>query len=130
MLDLTALLAIVKRKQALPSTASGPTTAEHFLTELVSEVEEVRVELKANRHCHLEDELGDVLWDYLNTLACLEADQKISPQKVLERAKLKYQERVAALEKGDAWADVKQHQKARLDQEADLVKKQENTPKR
>lgn len=57
-------------------------------------------EIPKSRQCYLEDELGDVLWDYLNILTALEKEQGI--------------------ESGKRWADIKAQQKAALAIENDL----------
>lgn len=81
------------------------------------EIEEVREELDSGRQCYLEDELGDVLWDYLNLLYNLEDEGKISLISVFKRASKKYDERIATIANGGSWASIKEKQKARLAKE-------------
>lgn len=93
-----------------------------YLEELKTELKEVEEELKTNNKAHLEVELGDVLWDYVLVLVNLEAEGKISSQKVFSRAKQKYDERISGIEQGLLWSDIKDKQKKRLQKE-DGVKK-------
>lgn len=54
------------------------------------------------------DELGDILWDYLNVLTALEKEQGIDARAVLTRTCQKYEERVSGIESGKTWSDLKE----------------------
>lgn len=85
-----------------------------YLNGIYDELEEVKAELASNRQCFLEDELGDVLWDYLCMLQHMQLEGKISADKVFERAIKKYSERVTERQENETWNDVKQRQKKEL----------------
>ena len=61
--------------------------------------------------------MGDVLWDYLNLLLCLENEKGIRVANVFERALAKYNERISGIETGVLWAETKALQKKRLSDE-------------
>jgi len=86
---------------------------------LKNEIEEAQDELNTNQ-VYLEDELGDVLWDYLCLLNSLKTEWKISSiEKVLERAYTKYSWRIN-IENGNYnwdWQEIKQEQKKKLEEE-------------
>lgn len=68
---------------------------EMYLHWLKDEVSEVFEEIKDNNHVYLEDELWDILWDYLNVLHYLEREGKIrSAEHVFHRSFQKFSERV------------------------------------
>lgn len=86
---------------------------------LEKEIQEAKDELNTHQ-VYLEDELGDVLWDYLCLLNSLKAEWKISSvEKVLERAFKKYSERIdiKTWEYNGKWEDVKQKQKEKIENE-------------
>ena len=78
-------------------------------------------ELKENNSVHLEDELGDILWNYLSFINILEKKKYISSTKsIFERIDKKYVERLDAVwgqKTEDAWHEVKKKQKEELHQE-------------
>lgn len=80
------LYAIATRKSQYDQTNTWFKGVETYLEAVGKEVDEVREEIREDRLCHLEDELGDVLWNYLNVLKVLEREKGIDPEKVLERA--------------------------------------------
>lgn len=90
------------------------TESDFYLDAIIDEVEEVRWELKHNNTVFLEDELWDILWDYLNLLYCLEYEWKADMTKVLERALKKYKERADWLEQWVSWDEIKSWQKQEL----------------
>lgn len=66
-----------------------------YMQGMIDEVTEVQDELKSDNHIYLEDELGDMLWDYMNLLYTCQQDGKIrSRQDVFQRSMAKYSERV------------------------------------
>jgi len=86
---------------------------------LEKEIQEAKNELN-NHQVYLEDELGDVLWDYLCLLNSLKVEWKISSvEKVLERAFKKYSERIdiKTWEYNGKWEEVKQKQKKEIENE-------------
>ena len=89
-----------------------------YMKEIVGEIEEVKNEYKNNNSIYLEDELGDVLWDYLMVLQSLKKDGYIdSIDKVFDRAVEKYSERMEILDLDDRkdagalWSKIKRGQK-------------------
>ena len=117
MTNLSQLLEIVRRKNAIDQQNDWYSGSETYFEEIKKELEEVKVEIDSGRQPHLEEELGDVLWDYLNLLTSLEKEGKIELEKVFERAIVKYGERIDAIEKGGSWSKIKATQKKRLEAE-------------
>ncbi len=111
------LLAIAKRKFKYDENYSWSNGSETYLSEMKKEIDEVVEEIPKSRRCYLEEELGDVLWDYLNVLSSIEKEAGIKPQDVLVRACQKYEERISGLEAGESWSSVKETQKVRLEAE-------------
>lgn len=93
-----------------------PQSSEEFLTGLKDEIKEVEEELRKNRRLHLEDELGDILWDYLHLIHSLEDEERISVENVISRCEKKYGERVKAKDEPGAWTKIKEKQKKELEQ--------------
>lgn len=94
-----------------------------YLNGMYDELEEVTKELNSGRQCYLEDELGDVLWDYLCMVQYLELEEKVLVSKVFDRVVKKYSERVITLEEGETWGDVKARQKIKLQSEFNETKR-------
>ncbi len=113
----SSLFDIARRKAKFDNTNTWYKGSETYFDALYQELEEVGEEITQTRLCYLEDELGDVLWNYLNLLMALEKEQGIDPTSVLSRAVNKYQQRVATIENNGSWADVKAEQKRKLQQE-------------
>jgi len=114
MKEFDKLLSIAKRKADFDVSYTWSKGSETYLTEIKNEVDEVIEEIPKSRKCYLEDELGDVLWDYLNLLTALEKEVGIDTKSVLERACHKYEERISGIEAGKKWAEVKEKQKIAL----------------
>ncbi|MRI34607.1 nucleotide pyrophosphohydrolase [Endozoicomonas sp. OPT23] len=112
-----ALLATVNIKNQIDLGSDWSNGSETYFSELKSELDEVAEELESGRRCYLEDELGDVLWDYLNLLTSLEQEGRISIESVLERADRKYHERISGIQQGKSWKQVKEQQKGKLAKE-------------
>ncbi|MDD2907663.1 MAG: MazG nucleotide pyrophosphohydrolase domain-containing protein [Candidatus Gracilibacteria bacterium] len=87
-----------------------------YLDGIREELLEVEQEIKENNSVYLEDELGDVFWDYLCFIHALENEGKISSvEKVFERCYKKFGERVGYDGNGgDNWQEVKDAQKKEL----------------
>ncbi|MCH2056218.1 MAG: hypothetical protein MK214_06295 [Thalassotalea sp.] len=113
----SSLFDIARRKAKYDNTNTWYKGSETYFDALYQELEKVGEEITQTRLCYLEDELGDVLWNYLNLLMALEKEQGIDPTSVLSRAVNKYQQRVATNENNGSWADVKAEQKRKLQQE-------------
>ena len=111
------LLLIARRKAVIDADSKWSEGAGTYLGEMNNEIAEVCAELSTGRQCYLEDELGDVLWDYLNALAALEKSHGISVENVLQRACRKYEERISGIENGELWKDIKDRQKLALEKE-------------
>ncbi|HFQ5333968.1 TPA: MazG nucleotide pyrophosphohydrolase domain-containing protein [Vibrio vulnificus] len=117
MKDFEQLLEVVLRKAKYDQSNSWYLGPHTYLNELKKEVDEVFDEIPRERTCYLEDELADVLWDYLNAIVALEKESEIRLDSILRRAYVKYSQRVAAIESGTDWADIKEAQKQALEQE-------------
>lgn len=117
MEDFEKLLTIAKRKSTFDQNNPWYKGPETYLSGISKEVEEVKQEIPKRRKPYLEDELGDILWDYLNSVLALEKEAGISMDSVLKRACIKYEERIHAIETGGSWSDVKVAQKKRLKSE-------------
>ncbi|EGQ8119733.1 nucleotide pyrophosphohydrolase [Vibrio cholerae] len=117
MQHLDKLLEVAKRKSEFDKNNSWYLDSSTYLAEIKKEVDEVIEEIPKNRLCYLEDELGDVLWDYLNAILSLEKEAGVKIESVVQRACRKYEERVSAIENGISWDDVKLKQKKELEQE-------------
>lgn len=106
------LLSIARRKSVIDTTSDWFNGSQTYLNEMRTELDEVLEEIPLNRRCYLEQELGDLLWDYLNLLLALESETEIQLESVLERACIKFEQRVNGLENGLSWSDIKARQKA------------------
>ncbi len=111
------LYEIAKRKSIIDENNSWSNGSETYFAEIKKEIDEARAEAGSGRTCYLEDELGDILWDYLNILIALEKEHGITTESVLERACKKYKERIAGIESGELWSEIKSRQKVRLAEE-------------
>ena len=101
------------------------------LDEIISEVHEVKAEMKKGNSPYLEDELGDILWGLFMLIAKLEKDDYVTSfDNIFQRSLNKYQERVLSL-KGDKnddqiWKDVKAKQKIYLKEESQNISPQKS----
>jgi len=114
------LLELAGKKKNLDKDDTWSEGAITYFKEIQNEIQESLVEYKAGKQVYLEDELGDILWDYLNLLTNLESENKINLEKVFIRANKKYQERISGLNYNSTWSEVKKKQKEelRIEQEA------------
>ena len=92
-------------------------SSPHYFDAIVHEVHEAKKEDKLKNSVYLEDELWDILWDYLCLLYYLEKEWKISSENVMHRCLKKYAQRTDGIEKWIPWDDVKHRQKQELLQE-------------
>ena len=109
-----SLLEIAKTKNLFDQERNFTGMPAKYLEGIRDEIDEVQEELNSGRQCYLEDELGDILWNYLVLLFSLEKEDKISLEKVFERACFKYGQRVVGIKNGMSWDDIKKLQKQRL----------------
>ncbi|QDF29384.1 MazG nucleotide pyrophosphohydrolase domain-containing protein [Halarcobacter anaerophilus] len=117
MEDFYKLLELAKQKSKIDENGTWKGGSNIYLNELKSEVDEVLEEYEKNRNCFLEDELGDILWDYLNILIAVNKEKDIDIKSVFSRALKKYTQRVEAIKKGQTWAFIKEKQKKSLYEE-------------
>ncbi|HEX6734398.1 MAG TPA: MazG nucleotide pyrophosphohydrolase domain-containing protein [Azonexus sp.] len=115
--NFTKLLAIVRRKSAYDHGNPWYSGPESYLQGLKDEVDEVIEELPRQRNCYLEDELGDLLWNCLNTVFAVEKETGITLESVLDRACRKFETRLSGLEAGRSWQAIKEEQKQALARE-------------
>ncbi|MBT3189468.1 MAG: nucleotide pyrophosphohydrolase [Anaerolineae bacterium] len=111
------LVNIAHRKNLFDQTNPWSNGSSTYIEEIKKEVQEVAEEIAQDRKPYLEDELGDVLWDYLNLVLALEKEKGIKLENVLKRASRKYEERVSGTEKGILWKETKEKQKTALAKE-------------
>lgn len=111
------LLQLAQAKQLFDQTNDWANGSANYLDGIVQELAEARDEYAQGRICYLEDELGDILWDYLNAVLAMEPEKGITLTSVLNRAVCKYDERMQAITGGSSWAAIKEKQKASLAQE-------------
>ena len=117
MKSFNTIVSIARRKNKFDQTNPWSNGSSTYITEICKEVKEVAEEIAQERNIYLEDELGDVLWDYLNLVLSLEKEKGIKLEYVLERAARKYEERISGIERGISWKETKEKQKAALKKE-------------
>lgn len=89
-----------------------------YLQGLKDEIIEVQDEILDDNVIYLEDELSDILWDYMNFLYLLEDGGKIDSWKsVFKKSMSKYDERITDQLNGVTRKETKEMQKARLKKE-------------
>lgn len=108
MADLTTLIDVAKRKREFDKTNPWFKGPESYLNDISSEVDEVLETLPRGDLSHLEEELGDVIWDTLNAILALEKSHSVDIHSVLRRAAKKYTYRINGLEQGLSWQEVKE----------------------
>jgi NTP pyrophosphatase (non-canonical NTP hydrolase) len=111
---LLRLLAAALAKHEIDQDNDWYEGSATYFAALHKELQEVAEEIESGSSCRLEDELGDVLWDYLNLLLGLQTEGRIDAAHVVRRAMDKYEERIEAIRSGEGWARVKERQRRRL----------------
>lgn len=112
--ELQKIAALKSQRDLKGSWFKGSST---YLDALVEEISEVKEELVSGRQCFLEDELGDLLWDFVCLIEHLELEGKVDKERVFQRSVDKYSERVTNRSPGETWDDVKLRQKLELKKE-------------
>lgn len=120
MKDFEKLLRVARRKAAFDQTNPWYSGSETYLAAIRTELDEVVEEIPKQRVCFLEDELADLLWNYLNILQALEKEAGIDSASVISRAYRKYEERITGIESGELWQEIKEKQKRALATEQEL----------
>lgn len=87
--------------------------SETYFTGILEEIKEAAAENIKNNHVYLEDELGDVFWNFCCLLASLEREGKISEKNaIFRRAYNKFSERIGEDGRGGYdWENIKNLQK-------------------
>jgi NTP pyrophosphatase (non-canonical NTP hydrolase) len=116
--EFERLLAVAQRKNKFDQSNTWSNGSKTYLAEIRKELVEVEDEIETNNKPELEEELGDVLWDYLNLLLSLDEENKISINSVLSKAINKFDERISAIENGQSWSEIKEVQRVRKREEA------------
>ncbi len=99
---------------------------EWIINEILSEIKEVKEEIRPNNTPYLEDELGDILWGWLVLVQKLQSKGLVTSHKaIIQRALKKYSERINSLT-GDSsdnkrWQEVKKQQQEALKREQELL---------
>jgi len=121
MQNLKKLIELVAYKKQLDFKRAEPkfTDYEWLLDAIITEVKEVKEEIKPNNRAYLEDELSDILWGWLSLVENLKKDGFVgSHEDIFQRGLKKYEERILPL-KGTSedhaiWKEVKRKQKEKL----------------
>lgn len=93
-------------------------TPKMYIKQLKKEIKEVQTEMKNKNSVYLEDELGDVFWDFLNLAYLLKLEGKIeSEENIFKRCEKKFKARVKGIKNGIKWEDIKKEQKKELKKE-------------
>ena len=124
MKELEKLIDLAAYKYQLDLKRDEPKymDTDWLLSAIVSEVEEVKEEIKPNNMAHLEDELSDILWGWMTIVENLKNEGYVtSHEAIFKRALKKYEERVLPLygdnRDHDVWREVKAKQKKVLEGE-------------
>ena len=116
---LDMILDLVKQKYIFEKE-DGNERSTHipYFNDFQNEFEEVKAEIQENNTIFLEDELGDMLRDLLNTIYILEKEGYIeNHQNVFKRCYEKFRERIEDKLAGIERDETKVRQKARLKNE-------------
>lgn len=115
--NVSKIYNIVHDKSIMDEKQGWCKGSKTFFVEIQKELLEVEEVLYKNKKCYLEDELGDVFWDYLNLLKNLESEKMIEMEKVFERCAQKYSQRITNCKNGIDWDETKNTQKEVLKKE-------------
>ena len=117
-LSFKNILKLVSKKCDLDETREDKNLMrpEFLLNAIREEVEELKEELYAHNHAHLEDELGDILWGWMALVEKLNRKGYTgSHEDIFRRTLKKYYERIEPLDGTDndydRWKEVKAKQK-------------------
>ena len=121
MKETKKIIEIAKRKLEIDKKNNWSKGSETYFDEIRKEIKETEDENKENNHVKLEDELGDIFWDYANILVNLEEEGKIKLERVFERAQKKYEERISGIENNTPWNEIKKKQKEDIQKEIDNI---------
>ncbi len=104
------------RKQPDHHFFRGHTT---YLSGLREEIQEAEEEIIKGRQVYLEDELGDIFWDYLCLIETLNQEGRINRDRIFERCYKKFSERIPhdGMATQASWEIVKNRQKKNLEDE-------------
>lgn len=87
-------------------------TPKMYIKQLKKEIKEVQAEMKNKNSVYLEDELGDIFWDFLNLAYLLKLEGKIETEEnIFKRCEKKFKARVKGIKNGIRWEDIKKEQK-------------------
>jgi len=117
MIETKKIMELAKRKLDLDKKRDWSKGSKTYFDEIKKEIQEAEEENKKNNHAKLEDELGDIFWDYSNMLVNLEDEGKIRIKNVFLRAKRKYKERIIGIENNVPCVEIKKRQKESMQQE-------------
>jgi NTP pyrophosphatase (non-canonical NTP hydrolase) len=115
--NISEILALVDDKAIIDQNGNWCQGSKTYFEEIHKEIDEAQAEYIQGKSPHLEDELGDILWDYLNLLKNLELEERITLENVFTRCTKKYHERLAGIKNGEKWNDIKNKQKKELKKE-------------
>jgi len=128
MQNIKKLIELVAYKKQLDQKRAEPkfTNNKWLLDAIITEVEEVKEEIKPNNKAYLEDELSDILWGWLSLIENLKSEGLVgSHEDIFKRALKKYEERILPLkgtnEDYAIWKDVKKKQKEMLVKESGKI---------
>lgn len=97
-------------------------TSEMYIKHLKKELEEMEEEVKKDNIPYLEDELWDILWDFLNLAYTLKLEWFIeSEEQIFKRCEKKFSERISAIKNWIPWEEIKKKQKEELKNEYNKI---------
>lgn len=111
---LNKLIKLSQKKLEIDKQNTWSDGSQTYVEAIKNEIKEAEDEIDNANKILLEDELADILWDYLNILQNLEDENKIDVNSVFERAEQKYSERIEAIENDVSWSEIKAKQKEEL----------------
>ena len=111
---LNKLIKLSQKKLEIDKQNTWSDGSQTYVEAIKNEIKEAEDEIDNGNKILLEDELADILWDYLNILQNLEDENKIDVNSVFERAEQKYSERIEAIENDVSWSEIKAKQKEEL----------------